>query len=357
MESWLKPMLCDTPAVEIVPLGDDWIMERKLDGWRGIVHRTATGVKLYGGRNGSDYTGRVPYIEDVLHRLPDDTIIDGELVAPAGWGDVQGTMTRTSKGPHVPTAADPPLNYVVFDVIRVAGTDVRPLEWRERRAMLVAAGLNGPLVFTSEVFPPDQALHEKWVADGGEGSVCKRVTSSYQSGARSRDWPKCKPQTTDEAKIIGFKPGKVGGSWDGKVGAFEVEMLDPPCAKTTVKCGDDARHHDATDHPENWLGKIIEIKHHGLSASTGKPRHPQFFRLREDRTPAAAPRTARTSAPPRNGKPWTRNYGAMGSKIIGILAELEGGYGDAYQRVLDRGGDLDQHIRACRAAAEAKGFV
>jgi hypothetical protein len=140
------------------------------------------------------------------------------------------------------------------------------------------------------------------------------------------------------AKIVGFKPGKKGTSLEGKCGAFKLEML-PTGAKTTVKCGTDDRHADATDHPENWLGKIIEIKHHGIAAN-GVPRHPQFLRLREDRTESAREVQMReASAPPKvTGAGRMRNYGAMlQPKLERCLRELKAGAGDAYDRCMNGG--------------------
>jgi hypothetical protein len=64
------------------------------------------------------------------------------------------------------------------------------------------------------------------------------------------------------------------------VGAFEIALLDSG-ARTTIKCGTDARHIEATEHPERWLGAILEVRHHGISKD-GIPRHPQFSRRRTD---------------------------------------------------------------------------
>lgn len=357
MESWLQPMLCS--QADVVPEGDEWIMERKIDGWRAIVHVTETGkVRLYGGRNGSEYTGRVPYIEGVCARLPADTAIDGELMAPEGWGSVQGVMTRTSTGPHEPTAESPPLLYVVFDVLRIEGTDVRPLPWSERRALLEAAALRGPIVKTSQTFPADARTHEAWVAAGAEGSVMKRTTSRYSPG-KGVSWVKVKPQQTCEAKIIGFKPGKKGGAWDGKVGAFEVELypaeVRPARVTTTVKCGTDETHLSATNEPDKWLGATIEIKHHGIGKS-GVPRHPQFSRRREDKMPAKPPKVAPQQG--RASSPHQRNYKRMGDeKLLTCLAELEGGYGDATMRAEHKHTGRENELAIARTVAREKGLI
>ena len=357
MESWLMPMLCG--SADVVPEGDEWVMERKWDGWRGVFHVQDGQVRLFGGRNGSSYSGKLPYIEaELLARLPNDTAIDGELIVEQDeWGDVQGVMTRGA-GPHVPSKHIPALRFVAFDLIRVAGSDIRSLPWHERRKLLEAAALDEcEHVAISEAVPASQAQHETWIAAGAEGSVVKFREGRYVN-SRSKLWIKVKPQTTDEAKVIGFKPGKAGGKFDGMVGAFEVEMLATG-AKTTVKCGDDARHREATDHPDRWLNVVIEIKHHGIQAS-GKPRHPQFFRRRDDRTDAPAPVPTTRRAPTVTATGATgrqRNYGAMkDEKLRRVIGELENG-GDAYQRALNGSGNPQGDLEFCINLARERGLL
>lgn len=359
MTSIIKPMLCADPKA-LPATGGGWIMEPKYDGWRLIVHCHDGRVTVFGGRNGKEYTGQLPYLEDELARvLPPDSIIDGELLSPEGFNTVQSVMRAGV--PHEPPHHGPALRFVAFDVLRVHGTDTRMQPWRTRRGILDAPDYGASCAYISVspfVEGADPAQAEAWIAEGYEGVVCKRDDSPYVSRKDPR-WIKFKPQTTDEAKVVGFKPGEAGGQFDGMVGAFEVEMLGSG-ARTTVKCGTFAVHESATNEPEKWLGTVIEVKHHGLG-KTGVPRHPQFLRRRDDRTaPAAAkPAKAPTGAAPAGGR--MRNYSAMGvAKLEKCLRELQDGEGtDAYDRCMNGGsGDPDADIakisnvlRAKRAAA------
>jgi ATP-dependent DNA ligase len=339
MESWLRPMLCN--PVDVVPEGPEWVIEGKLDGWRMVAHKTSDGsVRVYGGRNGNSYTGQVPYIEEALSALlPPDTAVDGELIAAGtsgAMGDVQSIMT--SGVPHIPTVHIPALTYVLFDVIQLGGADLRANPWTTRRAKLEATfGTGASCLRLSPYAPSSNDQHEQFLALGLEGSVCKRKDSHYYN-RRTSAWVKIKPQTTAEAVIVGFKPGKKGTALEGKCGAFKLEML-PSGAKTTVKCGTDDRHQDATDHPERWLGKVIEIAHHGIGPN-GVPRHPQFLRVREDLAETPRERQVREALnPPKvTGAGRMRNYGAMKrEKLERCLAELKAGVGDAHDRCLNGG--------------------
>lgn len=355
MEPWLSPMLCG--SIDAVPDGE-FAIEGKLDGWRAVMYLRARGdLKLYGGRNGNSYSGQVPYIEDpMLAQLPHDSAFDGELIG-GGAGNFSYVQSMMTQGiAHVPNQHLPALTYVIFDVIRLAGEDLRAKPWRERRLILdgLFAAFKFDHVRLSPWAPASQQTHESFLALGLEGSVLKRMDSRYVNG-RSNAWLKIKPQTTCEAKVTGFKPGRKGSRWDGKVGAFKIELLDNS-AETTVKCGTDERHEDATANPHNWLGKVIEIKHHGIQSS-GVPRHPQFLRVRADRaesareaqvrkllaeeanpTPAPKPRAPRVSNSPSGGSGRMRNYGAMGlGKLQGCVRDLRAQSGDAYNRCMNGG--------------------
>lgn len=350
MEPWLAPMLAT--AVDEVPTGPDWSLEPKFDGWRLVVHRgVGDDVRVFAGRNGSEYTGRMPWLqEQIAEMCPPDTALDGEIIGTE-WGDVQGHMTRTSGG-TVPEGA---LQFVVFDILRANGTDVRSLPLADRYQLLNALGWDR----AKDVLPVPRAeatqqAYEAIVAAGGEGVVVKRLTSRY-ANSRSTSWVKLKAKATDEATVVGFKPGTPGTRWEGKVGAFEIEMLDSG-AKSRVKCGTDERHEDASAHPERWLNVVIEVEHNGLSRD-GVPRNPRFIRRRDDRAPDRPVRTAPAPQPRRASMDWIRNYNAMGDKkLIVCIRELRAGEGAAVDRVNQQGGDVAANLRAAESAATVKGL-
>src|SRR5829696_3680439 len=79
-----------------VPAGPDWIHEIKHDGFRLIVQREGSRVRLF-TRNGHDWTDRFPFIVDAAARIRTGSfVLDGEavLLGVDGVSDFDGLISR-----------------------------------------------------------------------------------------------------------------------------------------------------------------------------------------------------------------------------------------------------------------------
>src|SRR5262245_64352998 len=77
--SFIEPML----LLRQETLPDDsrrWSYQLKLDGYRAIAFKTGGSVHLR-SRNDNDFNPRYPAVVHGLARMPNETVIDGELVA------------------------------------------------------------------------------------------------------------------------------------------------------------------------------------------------------------------------------------------------------------------------------------
>jgi ATP-dependent DNA ligase len=75
---FVEPMQC-LPVARL-PEGPSWEYEVKLDGYRALGIKSGGRTKLL-SRNGKDMSGRFSRIAAALGELPDETVIDGEVVA------------------------------------------------------------------------------------------------------------------------------------------------------------------------------------------------------------------------------------------------------------------------------------
>lgn len=65
---------------EALPEGSEWQYELKLNGYRALALKIDGKVQLR-SRNNNDFSGRYPDIVRALAPLPNDTVVDGEVVA------------------------------------------------------------------------------------------------------------------------------------------------------------------------------------------------------------------------------------------------------------------------------------
>jgi DNA ligase D-like protein (predicted ligase) len=198
---FIEPMEC--ALVPNLPEGPDWTYEVKLDGYRAI------GVKgdetiLY-SRNRKSFNKRFPQIAKALADLPDDTVIDGEVVAldESGRPDFHRLQHFSAEASRI--------HYFVFDLLAFKEHDLTNLPLIERRNILKSIKLRSGWIRLSEQFDisADQMLAA--VREQGlEGVVVKRRESLYEPGKRTGSWAKMRINKGQEFVIGGFMPGPHG---------------------------------------------------------------------------------------------------------------------------------------------------
>lgn len=136
---FIEPMLLQ--RVPMLVQGGPWIDELKLDGYRAEAIKTEGRVRLR-SRNNKEFNGRYPTIAQGLVSMPDETVIDGEIVAV----DASGRPSFNSLQNY--GTGQVKLLYYVFDVMILASTDVMNQPLLARRELLkkqVLAKLDEPV--------------------------------------------------------------------------------------------------------------------------------------------------------------------------------------------------------------------
>jgi bifunctional non-homologous end joining protein LigD len=187
---------------EELPASSDWIYEIKFDGYRAIAFKTGGKVYLR-SRNDNDFSVRYPGIVKALAPIPDDTVIDGEVVALDADGKPSfNTLQNFGSG-------QAPLHFYIFDVMVLAGKDVMGETLGTRRGLLetnVLPKLAEPIRYSPQLDASLKDLIVSVKAQGLEGLVAKRADSRYEPGERSGAWRKMRVNQGQELVIAGYTP-------------------------------------------------------------------------------------------------------------------------------------------------------
>lgn len=368
-----KPMLCK--AIDVVPEDDHYLASVKFDGWRARAERTSDRVILT-SREGH-VLGSVPYIEEAVRAVcQPGTVLDGELVDLAEPRQLKRTKSLlASSRPHKPTAANPPLTYAIFDILIRDEVDLRdePLHRRlteleqlfdsdagRRHTSPFVKGRPESALMIVEHHPSTGEYAQRLIDAGEEGVVIKHRDSRYRHGAKNGGWCKLKPQRTVDAECIGIVPSTAGPNSPGAI-AFRLDSGVEGTAGSGIS---DFEWREMTEHPDRYVGRMIELAHHGEEKS-GALRNPVFRGVRDPRDKATARQTRPTRQAPNptavaagGSTRKRRNYKAMGdAKLETCIRQLWAHEGDAYDRCLESGsGDPEGDLIVALDAAKARGL-
>jgi bifunctional non-homologous end joining protein LigD len=171
---FVEPML----LLGATKLPEGWLTEIKLDGFRALAWRLGGTVSLR-SRNDNDFTKKFPGIAAALKGLPDNTMLDGEIVAldergVPSFSLLQNAASRTAN-----------IVFYAFDVLCLKGEWVMDETLRERRTLLetkVLPHLNEPVRYSVHLAAPMKALVAEITKHGFEG-----VWSKYWNVQRIRN--------------------------------------------------------------------------------------------------------------------------------------------------------------------------
>ncbi|MEP6997219.1 MAG: ATP-dependent DNA ligase, partial [Betaproteobacteria bacterium] len=193
---------------------DDWLVEWKWDGIRGQLVKRGGAIWLW-SRGEELVTERFPELRELEARIPDGTVIDGEIVV---WKDgrvrsfamLQTRIGRKSLSPKI--LADAPAAFLAYDLLEEQGADLRMLPQHARRerleALVPAIGEEHLQLSPLMSLPSWDAyarLRTESRSRGVEGFMLKRRDARYGVGRtkESGAWWKWKidPMTIDAVLI------------------------------------------------------------------------------------------------------------------------------------------------------------
>lgn len=198
--AFIEPMLL--LRAEKLPQGAEWQYELKLDGYRALAIKSSGKVYLR-SRNDNDFNSRYPGIVDALASMPDETVIDGEVVAL----DEKGRPSFNALQNY--GSASSPLHFFIFDLLVLQGRDVMGDQLTARRQLIeqhVLPSLADPIRYSPVLEASLSDLIHSVKQQGLEGLVAKRRDSKYEPGLRSGAWMKMRVNQGQEFVIAGYTP-------------------------------------------------------------------------------------------------------------------------------------------------------
>jgi DNA ligase D-like protein (predicted ligase) len=215
---FVEPML----LLRTDTLPDDparWEYQLKLDGYRAIAFKTNGKMRLR-SRNDKDFSLQYPSVLRGLAELPDETVIDGEIVAFDADGRPSFSALQNS-------SARTPIIYFVFDVMVLRGRDVKATRLEARRELLerqVLPALAEPVRYAGVLQARLRDLIQSVKVQKLEGLVAKRRDSMYEPGRRSGAWMKTRVNQGQAFVIGGYTVGTT--TFDALIiGYFEGDRL------------------------------------------------------------------------------------------------------------------------------------
>lgn len=195
---FIEPM--QVTPVRALPNGGQWAYEAKLDGYRCLAANRGGRVVLW-SRRGSSFTARFPTIARACDKLPQDTLIDAEVIVLDANGHCAFNALQYSRpSGHIQLYA--------FDILMDRGRNVMRLPIEKRRQLLEALhNVQYPVIQSVpfDVKPADLLRAAKNLQL--EGVIAKRKGSIYEPGKRSSAWVKFKINKSQEFVIGGYTLG------------------------------------------------------------------------------------------------------------------------------------------------------
>ncbi len=232
----LKPQLA--LARRELPVGDGYVYEVKLDGFRCLAFVDGEDTFLQ-SRNGRPLGRYFPELVFPAWRY----VLDGEIVVRDGDGhedfDALGQRIHPAASRIQRLAAETPAVFVAFDLLALDDDSLLEQPFTERRAALERL-LGGDGLPAGESFDgaPVELMGTADTAEGAhewlqhaEGAIAKERSAPYLPGER-KGMVKVKRVRTIDAVLVGWRPGKEPET----VGALILGLYDGPELRVVGHC-------------------------------------------------------------------------------------------------------------------------
>lgn len=333
----ILPMLAYNKPAPLKCFQDtDYWMQEKLDGERRLFHLGAetflTGRKFLKSGAISEISQKVPHMISTSFSDYEGTVLDGELLHPQGFQQLSRIMRCNLEKALQRQEQEGFLTYHAYDILSYYGTDVKDLPYYQRYDLLqsIIHSLPEKVSPYIHIVPSYQTEEEKerlyamiLQDDNKEGVMFRQFDAPYEVNKRSKSLLRLKKELTEDVIITDIGPGEYLYSgaylerwtyWHNPYTQERYEGVQPSGEWFPVTydffhqlpaifyfsqydenmklvnlgaCSGFSRDIaiDMKEHPERWLGAVVEIKANERFKDTLAFRHPRFLRRRDDKNP------------------------------------------------------------------------
>lgn len=276
----------------------DWLFEIKWDGYRAISEKTKNKILLY-SRNGISFLSTYPIVANQLLKIKEDVVIDGEIVVINDKGKPDFQLLQ-----HYAENQDHPIQYQIFDLLKLNWHDTTGLSLIERKELLQKIiPADEVIKYSDHILEKGKSFFKVSKEKDLEGIMAKKISSKYYPGKRTSDWLKIKHHKTLEAIIAGYTQPTGARKYfgalilaikDGKKlkyightgGGFNQNSLKEMYEKLQPLVREQSPFDEKikTNSPVTWVTPqlICEVKFAEITAD-GKLRQPIYLHLRDDK--------------------------------------------------------------------------
>jgi len=208
-------------ATQELPEGTEWSYEPKLDGFRAIGVKTGGKVALLRSPVDRDLIGKFPTLIRALRSVPNETVVDGEIVAMDNLGRSSRARLQNER------SCKTEIFYYIFDVLILAGHNVMAEPLSVRRRLLherLFPKLREPIRACPELSAPLADLVASVRRCEFGGLVAKRLDSKYEPGAWTGAWRKMWVKQAHDFVIGGYTVS--AGNFDALIfGYYDEDRL------------------------------------------------------------------------------------------------------------------------------------
>lgn len=297
---WFPPQLATLSTQP--PVGEGWIHEIKLDGYRVLAFKAAgrRSKPYLMSRNHKDWTDAFSEVAAEISGVEADSfILDGEICVVNEKGLTSFQLLQNSIGSGGKRV------YFIFDLLYLNGVDLRnfPLSSRKQLLKQLLPKRNRTLKYVEHDSGSGKQYFETACNAQWEGIVSKKIDAPYRS-ERSHSWLKVKCSYNEEFAIVGYTLSSAG---PGMIGALLLGEHNPK-ASSFKYCGKVGTGFSNKDRSEllrrlkrdlrskspclpipritaQWVQpKLLAQVKFTERTSEGLLRHPSFLGLRADKS-------------------------------------------------------------------------